>query len=595
MLIRSFRWRLTATYLSLITILIAALGLYLLNLTERYYIHALTRELVGEATLAGQVVYKGFKAGYTPDQIADLAGELENGLTGRRVTIIDPSGRVLGDSDHNPKTMENHLSRPEVWRALHSNSAFSIRFSETLRVKMLYVAVSVPDRQSPKAVVRVAVPLSGIRDVQADIKRTFILAMIAALALAVIIGYRLTGQIASPISEMKAMAERIAGGDLSKRLRLSKRPKDEVFALAAALNDMAETLQRLVEQLSEEKGKVETVFDKLDDGVLTLDDRGRILTINPAAETFFGVKGSDLAGKTLMEGVLHTEMSELCERTLSSGEPGWLDITVTSPRERHLSAFCAPIADSRQPDQRQEGAVVVLHDLTEMKRLNRIRRDFVANVSHELRTPLATLRAMAETVVLRAKDSPDTGIEFANKIVDEVQRLTSITDELLDLAEMEEGKRQLATSRVPISLIVEQVLTQARPAAESKDLTLTATGGLDREVEVDAEAMVQALSNLVTNAINYTMPGGSVKIEVERTENAALISVIDTGIGISKADCERIFERFYRVDKARSRASGGTGLGLSIAKHIVELHEGRITVESELGKGSRFTIALRSV
>jgi two-component system, OmpR family, phosphate regulon sensor histidine kinase PhoR len=598
MYIRSFRWRLTITYLVVIAAAISALGLYLLEQSEQYYTQALRSELVTEAMLIGRVVDSELQAGRGLRLIKPSSHpntQLKPSLRfadsiSRRVTIIALSGRVLADNEHDPRTMENHRNRPEVIGALSGGVRnFSIRYSFTLRTNMLYVAVAVPDRNSPRFVARVAVPLSGVQEVQSRIRNTFLVAMAIALILAMVISMRLTGQIAAPISAMTAMAGRIAKGEFSRRIRTAKLPNDEIRVLATALNDMSERLEQLVGQLSTERDKVETVFRRIDDGIIVLDEHGVIQTANPAAASFFGVAESDIVGKPLMQGVLHTDLSELAAKTLSTGDSGSLDITITSPVERRLYVYCAPIAESAHG---AEGATLVLHDLTEITRVNRIRRDFVSNVSHELRTPLSTMRAMAETVMLRAEDDKETCVQFAGRLVGEVERLTALVDDLLSLAEFEEGRRALITNRVPVSDVVDRAIGLARPAAEAKSIDLTTSGDLSMQVEVDPDLILQALTNLVANAINYTPAGGSVTVSADQEADRVSISVSDTGIGIAKTEIDRIFERFYRVDKARSRATGGTGLGLAIAKHIVEMHGGVVSVESEVGKGSRFAIRL---
>lgn len=601
MSIRSFRWRLTITYLLIIAAAISGLGLFLLNRSEHYYVQALRSELIREAELVGRMVDSERRAGrnwneitlntppHTPSDKLSALGYA--GALGRRITIIAPDGKVLADNEHDPRTMENHRSRPEVIGASNKTGPdYSIRYSATLRTNMLYVAVLFPDRHSPKFISRIAVPLSGVQDVQNRIRNTFLVAMAIALLLATIISMKLTGQIAAPITAMTAMARRIADGEFGQRLRTTNQPDDEILVLATALNEMSDRLEQLVGQLSTERDKIETVFRRIDDGIIVLDEHGIIQSANPAATSFFGVEESDIVCKPLMEGILHTDISELAAKTLATGAAGSLDITITSPRERQIYVYCAPIAES---DHGAEGATLVLHDLTEITRTNRIRRDFVSNVSHELRTPLSTMRAMAETVMLRVEDDKETCVQFAGKLVGEVERLTAIVSDLLSLAEIEEGKRALLTKRVSVSEIVTRSISTVRPAAEAKSIDLTTSGDLSMEVEVDPDLIIQALTNLIANAVNYTPSGGSVTISAERVDDQVTISVTDTGIGIPKPEIDRIFERFYRVDKARSRATGGTGLGLAIAKHIVEMHGGSIAVESEVGKGSRFSLQLR--
>ena len=328
--------------------------------------------------------------------------------------------------------------------------------------------------------------------------------------------------------------------------------------------------------LNAEIGRLQSILDKTDDGLMIVDGEGRIQVRNLAAVKL--LPGGDLLGKTVAEGSQNHELSELVRKVLTTGARASLQIELDVPKPVPLDVYVTPLPD---------GALVVMHDLTEIVKTDSVRRDFVANVSHELRTPLASIKAMAETIVLRGRKNPEAAEEFGRKIMDEADRLTAISDDLLDLARIE-ANRPLQMEEFALLDVVQSVVSDLQAKAENKaiEVSVDIPGGL--LITADRDAIYQILVNLVDNAIRYTRPGGSVTVSAESTKAAVSIKVTDTGMGIPDDEQVRIFERFYRVDKGRSRESGGTGLGLSIVKHLVEAHGGKITVESTPGEGSIF-------
>ena len=341
---------------------------------------------------------------------------------------------------------------------------------------------------------------------------------------------------------------------------------------------VADAFQQSIDDFNAKSERFQTILDKTDDGLMMVDAEGRIQTANLAAIKL--LPGGDLVGKTIMEGSQSHDLSELLRKVLTTKARATLQITLESGVP--LNVYVTPLSD---------GALVVMHDLTEIMKTDSVRRDFVANVSHELRTPLASIKAMAETIVLRGKKNPEAAEEFARKIMDEADRLTAISDDLLDLARIE-ANRPLRMEEFALLEVVQSVVSDLQPRADNKALEVSVGVPDALLITADRDAIYQILVNLVDNAIRYTRPGGSVTISAEGNEAGVSISVADTGIGIPEDERTRIFERFYRVDKGRSRESGGTGLGLSIVKHLVEAHGGKVTVESTPGQGSKFEIRI---
>ncbi len=576
----TLKWRLTAAY---VAILLGAISFLVFSITrwvgsfgQDQTIGKLSAESRYLARAIGSLDEKHFQ------EMAEQAGE----ALGVRVTIVDYEGAVLADNQSDPKKMENHGLRPEILQAFREGSGNSVRHSKTLGKKMVYSAARTKDG---KTVVRLAVPLAEMERIESRLRRAFILLAAISTALALWLGYVTSRAISVPLGRMSAFAEDIAHGNLRGRIYIGKSTPLELARLAESLNGMAQHLQETLGQLAEEKSLAETVLWKMNDGIIVVDIEGRIRLANPAAEVILGASSEKLTGRTLIEATFNPDLSELVGRTLKSGEPSSLEVEINIPHKRNLAVYAAPIEDASSVPRRK-GAVLVLHDLTRERYTDQVRRDFVANVSHELRTPLASMKAMAETICLRGKENPALAADFAEKMVAEIDRLALMTDELLDLAEIEAGRRNIRKVPLIAKSAVEDAVQSVAAMAAKKNISIYINVEPETKVLADPDGLKQILVNLLDNAVKYTEPGGSVTITADEKPFGTSISIADTGIGISSEDQKRIFERFYRVDQDRSRATGGTGLGLSIVKHLVESHEGKITVESELGSGSVFTV-----
>lgn len=389
------------------------------------------------------------------------------------------------------------------------------------------------------------------------------------------------------VREVAAWAKSFADGDFSRRISLSAR--GEMGELADAMNDMSDRVQGRMEESIADKSRLEAVFLSMFDGVMVIDGRGAVVLMNRTLKELLQVD-TEVTGKKPLEVIRNIDIQELAERVLAShSRLESREITLLLPEERVLLAHATPVLR----DGTADGAVLVFHDITELRRLERIRRDFVANVSHELRTPVSTIRGYAETLLEGALEDKAHAREFLKIIHDDSDRLVKLINDLLDLSRIESGALPLNFQECALGPVVDKVLTAMRPEAQRHSVHLKKEIPSDLgKVKIDETAVAQALFNLVENAIKYNKKGGSVTISARETDRGVEVSVADTGIGIPSEDIPRIFERFYRVDKARSRDLGGTGLGLSIVKHIVQAHRGDITVESKVGSGSSFRFTL---
>jgi two-component system phosphate regulon sensor histidine kinase PhoR len=423
--------------------------------------------------------------------------------------------------------------------------------------------------------------------------RTLATALVLGAAAGAALSYVAAGSIVRPIVDARNSVRQLARGGMPENLRVHE---DEIGQLLEHFNTIASRLNETLEELRDEREKASAMLERMAEGIIVTDNDGRIVLFNRAAERIFNLPASRATGKTVTDVFLDYELSAMLMRALRQAvtQTGEVRIASTNSdhvaRERILDVFVTRVETERGHGF---GAVMVLHDLTEIRRLENIRRDFVANVSHELRTPIASIRAMTETLLMGAKDDPEAAQEFLTTVSKEAERLSVLLDDLLEVARIESGKREMHKTELDASELVETVVGKLRPQAESHGIMLSTSVPHVKMFHANHDAMQQILVNLIDNAIKYTPERGRVSVECEEApEDTIKFIVRDTGVGIPRSDIPRIFERFYRVDKARSRELGGTGLGLSIVKHLVEAQGGDVKVESRMGQGSVFTVTL---
>ncbi len=508
-------------------------------------------------------------------------------LSGTRVTVVLPSGRVIGDSDEAPEQMDNHADRPEVREALAGGTGRAVRYSRTLRQDWVYVAVPVRGNGAIIGVVRASTSLASVNDALRGAYLRIALAGAAVALLAVLVSLVLARRIAGPVRRMVAGTRRLAAGDFETRLV----PPDsvELAELAGAMNAMARDLRERMEAADRQRAELDAVLSSMEEGVLAVDRDGRVISLNRAAAELFGVESQTARGREVREVVHNTQLQECVARLLASPAPFCEDVTLSAHGERHLLVSATGLRDGRGGEA---GALLVLEDVTELRRLERVRSDFVANVSHEIRTPVTSIKGYAETLLSDAREDPESRDRFLEIIARQADRLAALVDDILSLARLErsEGSGDTGLERVAVSTAMEGAVQACAPKAADRRVRISVSCPVDLVMEANPALVEQALLNLLDNAVKFSEPGGEVRMAAQSDAAGVSVSVADTGPGIAPDHQVRIFERFYRVDRGRSRAMGGTGLGLAIVKHIMFLHGGRVEVESEPGKGSRFSL-----
>jgi two-component system phosphate regulon sensor histidine kinase PhoR len=519
----------------------------------------------------------------------DLADELGR-AAGARVTIIRADGVVLGDSEvafGDVSRMENHATRPEVQQALAAGEGFGEHASVTLHQPLIYAAVTFVRDGATAGVVRVAEPLTEIDAAKSEMRRCIWLGSGIALALALVLSNVLARRMAAAVGELTDAARRMTEGDLEVRTRLSG--QDELSGLGQALDRLAGSLAATLGELRAERDLQRRILEAMHEGVVVVDRDGRIVLMNPALRSTL-LLGADAIGKLLIETVRHAELDTVVDQAREAPDDPPVEIELPGLKPRRLLVQAAPLSGDDQ------GLLLVFVDVTELRRLESLRRDFVANASHELRTPIAAVRSATETLQTGALEDPVAANRFLDIIERNAQRLQSLVEDMLELSKLESNEFKLKRERVELQRVVPIVLALFRERAEKKGVRLGAelAAGLPA-VEGDPRALEHVLSNLVDNAVKYCPSGSRIVVSAAADEARVRLVVADTGPGIPAEHLPRVFERFYRVDAGRSRELGGTGLGLSIVKHMVETMRGKVAVESAVGKGSTFIVSLQRI
>ncbi|MBI1903789.1 MAG: HAMP domain-containing protein [Planctomycetia bacterium] len=505
-----------------------------------------------------------------------------------RYTIIAADGAVLADSDHDPQTMENHARREEFAAALAGRESTFRRHSPTLGIPMLYHARPVGPTHRPIGAVRVAIPVAQIdRDVAATRQTIALVALVTGLV-ALAVSYFLVWRVVRPVSRLTTAAQAIARGDYNYDAEVYSR--DEFGALAASFAQVGRQLAGRLDDVLRQAQYLHTVLGGMVEGVVAIDPERRIVLANPAACALLDYDGAVPTGRPLYELVRHPSIDQAIDDALAGREPPHCQFDLTRTTRKTLALHVG-----RLPGEPCPGLVFVLYDVTELRRLERMRQDFIANVSHELKTPLSSIKAYSETLLGGALHDSEHNVHFLERIHRQALRLERIVGDMLSLSRIESGQAPLEIVPVSLDEIVAEAMTLHTPLAQAQGIELSSQPP-EQPVSVlgDEEGLREILDNLLNNAVKYTPAGGKVVVRWRRNGDEAALEVEDTGVGIAPADQERIFERFYRVDRARSRELGGTGLGLSIVKHLAQSFGGSVAVQSELGKGSVFTVTLRA-
>jgi two-component system phosphate regulon sensor histidine kinase PhoR len=577
------------SYLAVITLLFSSFYFYSSTIVRKAYVSSLSERMEREARLVAKTTPWSLDNKALDLLSRELAREL-----GVRLTIIGSDGRVHGDSEEPSSSMENHASRPEVVEALATGIGESVRYSTTTGYDLLYRAF-LQSQGTDRRVIRVAIPLSDIEQVINSLRRTLLVAFVGFSSLGLLLSYGFSRQLSARIKRLTDFARQVAQGMFPRNF-FAKSGHDELDALERHLGEMSEKIRENVQQLVAEKEKASAILHGMTEGVLVLDPKGHMLVINQQAERMFHLpQDRDIRGASILEIVRRPEMRNIIHDVLA------FDFTKRSYRkevELHEGRWFRVNAVSFRIDEgRASGSILVFHDITEIKQVEILRSDFVANVSHELRTPLTAIRGYAETLRQSPPDNPADAQHFLSIIEKHAERLSRLTEDLLTLSDLESGKIELNFKPVDIGRVVQSVLEVLSDQANKKQVTLEQV--IEPELPAvmgDVDRLQQLVINLVDNAVKYTPVNGTVTVKGLRAlingSCAVEVSVTDTGAGIPEQDIPRLTERFYRVDKARSRDLGGTGLGLAIVKHIAQAHRAQLKIESALHKGTMVSVLL---
>jgi len=583
---KKFLWQYLPFYILIILFSLATISWYATGAIRRLYLNRTASDLEARSRLIGKIIRDNIEREDYPS-IQTLCQ-----VTGRelatRFTVILPSGLVVGDSDENPKNMDNHGNRPEIMQAYAGSVGSSTRFSNTTKKEMMYVAIPLHANGEVTAVIRSSLSVTDLTKTLSAIYRRMVLAGFIVAASAALIIVVISRRIKKPVEELKESAQRFGQGELNHRVHISD--PEEFMLLGNAMNRMASQLSERIHTITSQRNEIESVLSSMIEAVLVIDREEHILRFNHAAGRLFNVDPNQARNKSIQEVVRNIHLLRFIRDTLASQSTGEMEIVIHEAEDRFLLAHGTILLDY---EKKVIGVLVVLNDITRLKRLENIRRDFVANVSHELKTPVTAIKGSVETLKDGAVKNSEDATRFLNIIQKHVDRLDAIIEDLLNLSRIEETKKdQIVLKKGAIRGVLEEAVSVCKDKADAKKIEIKVECDPDISARINVPLLEEAVINLVDNAIKYSDKKSKILIDSLREDGETIIRVQDWGCGIPREDHSRIFERFYRVDKARSRNLGGTGLGLAIVKHIVQAHEGRVGVKSTPGQGSTFTIRI---
>jgi len=587
---RRMLWRIYPSYLLITVVSVVAVAWYADRQFRQFYLKQTVATLTAQARLFEDYVRQG---GGLADagRLDGLCKELGKRAS-VRLTVIRPDGVVLGDTEHDPGTMDNHSDRPEVRAALGGEVGWQIRHSDTLNEQMMYVAVPAQQNGKNLAVVRAAISLASFESALGVMYGRIALGGLLIAALGAVVCWLVSKRITRPLEELRRGVDRFGRGELDRKLSVPD--TEEMAALAEAMNEMAATIGRRMWTIAEQRSELEAVFDAMAEGVLAMDLEERVIHMNRAAEAIVGFAAAAAKGRFIQEVARNPDLQNFVRNALTNDGPVEGDIAWHGTEDRFFQARGTALRDA---GGRKVGSLVVLNEVTRLYRLERVRRDFVANVSHEMQTPITSIYGYAETLLDEGSRTEEMTAKAAQAIVRQAGRLSSLVDDLLELSRIE---KQAEAKEIPLApgsvrAVLHAAVETCRTGAAERGVAIELICPQDAEADIHTELLERAVVNLLDNATKYSEADKTVTLECEATEREIVIRVRDQGWGIAREHLPRLFERFYRVDKARSRAMGGTGLGLAIVKHIVLAHRGTVSVESTIGQGSVFTIRLPRV
>ena len=587
---KSFSQKWTFAFVGVFIAVFIATGFFISRRISREEILQLQDFLTEQSELCARILEPALAKKNSPAELQSLVLSLRPAGE-QRITLIRPDGVVLADSFKSFEEipdMENHHDRPEVAAALQKGRGANIRYSRTLRMEMLYAAQEIEERGKLLGVVRISMPMTLIQKRVVEISKPVFVGLAAGAALILVAGFALGRLMTANMRRMTMAAVQYTRGDFSRKIVIDS--DDELRVLADSMNHMAASLKRRIREAQQEKVHLSVILENMVEGVLAVDTEGQVVAINSSAEAILGVRRAEVLGKNFIESVFNHRLHEMLERAIEKHGMISGEIEIRRPDARILKVN----AVGTQAAESSVSGILVFHDITQIRRLERLRRDFVANVSHELKTPITSIKGFIETLLGGALKNPAQSEHFLKMMDEDAQRLFRLVQDLLDLSRIESGETQLKLACCDLAAETDKVFGKIRFLADERGVRLESA--LDRarspKVSADRDKLSQVLLNLIENAIKFNKREGLVTVEAESADGQVRVTVRDTGIGIPEAALPRIFERFYRVDASRSREEGGTGLGLAIVKHIIEAHGGTIACTSSMGRGSVFTFTL---
>ena len=538
-----------------------------------------------------------FKSQVIPFLIDDQADQSKfqqlciqiGGSSGTRITVMLPKGTVIADSEEDPVIMDNHNSREEMKNALNGNIGYSIRYSNTLQRSMMYLAIPLEHEETLVGVLRLSVSTESTDKTLNSLMIKMIIAVLVIAVLAALTAFMISRRISQPLEKLRIGAERFARGDFDDKLPVPD--SEEIAQLAEAMNSMASELDKRIRIITRQRNEQDVILQSMIEGVVAVDRTEKIIIMNSAAGELFGVDADLSKGKSVYEVIRNPELQDIILKTLQSNKLHEGEITLSVEKEKYISYNSSILKGA---SGNTKGTLLVLNDLTRLRYLEKIRQDFVANVSHELRTPITSIKGFVETLMDGGMENKEDTKRFLGIISKQVERLNSIIEDLLSLSRIEQdsGKGDITFENANIISVIQSSIDICEYKAKDKNIQIHLKGDESIDADINIPLFEQAIINLLDNSIKYSSQDSKVHVELLSESETIKVKITDEGSGIEKKHLDRLFERFYRVDKARSREMGGTGLGLAIVKHIVLSHKGTISVDSELGKGSTFSVCI---
>ncbi len=583
---RRLLWHLFPSYAAIVLAAVLGVGWLATRQVEQSWLSAKREELRALADFLDRRL-----GAEIPDDRSEFARlcRVYQRSTGVRISLLMPEGAVDFDSQNRPDELENQLGRPEIRKALAGGSHDQIRYNPALDERMIYLAAPLMRHDHLFGVWYLSTRLTNLDAAVARLQAQALFAGLVVTVLAGLLAWRSARQIAQPLEQVGQAADRLAGGRWAARTTVPD--ARELAELAERFNHMADRFGQRIGVLIQNNNEQKAVLASMAEGVLAVDVQERVISMNAACGRLLGVDQAQARGRPLAEVVRNADLSRFIGRALACEEPIEAEVLLLGNRQRVMQAHGSALHDS---EDRAIGVVVVLNDVTDFRRLEDIRRDFVANVSHELKTPITSIKGFVETLLDGAINDSVDSERFLRIIAKQADRLHAIIEDLLSLSKIEQSEDadDIVLEAGPICGVLGSAVHTCQNGARDRDIAVVLECDDSLEAKINPMLLEQAVVNLLDNAIKYSDPGREVSIRTEVADDEVLIHVADHGCGIAEEHVTRIFERFYCVDRARSRKLGGTGLGLAIVKHIVQAHHGRVTVESALGLGSTFTIHL---